>query len=186
MNERRRKDYRKILSRDRVTRRFWIGNKIYWTLTERNYKWLWQFLWVTDSKDHCNYITHKAFSSLAVAWERISTADAPLALVSLTIPVLQLPVSKSNSSQRLNGGGSLTNSTTNWPPGWRPSHTDVVIFWLTALWRLYWQLALVIWPQHRPHREHRSSLLYFNCCLAGRAENTVPLLLFAGCCTVAA
>jgi hypothetical protein len=33
----------------------WIGNQIYWTLTECNYKWPSQ--WVTCSEDHCTYST---------------------------------------------------------------------------------------------------------------------------------
>jgi hypothetical protein len=38
------------------------GNWIYWTLTERNYKWQWQSVWVMHSKDHCKHSTHKVFS----------------------------------------------------------------------------------------------------------------------------
>jgi hypothetical protein len=48
-------------------------------------------------------------SPLAVAWQRLQTADVNLTLGSRTIPVPRLPASKCNSSQRLNCS-SLTNS----------------------------------------------------------------------------
>jgi hypothetical protein len=40
----------------------WIGDRIYWTLTERNYKKLRQSHWGTHLKHHCNYSMHKFFS----------------------------------------------------------------------------------------------------------------------------
>jgi hypothetical protein len=46
-----------ILSRDFVT-----TDGVYWTLTECNYKQLWQSHWVTHSKNHSNYSTHEVFS----------------------------------------------------------------------------------------------------------------------------
>jgi hypothetical protein len=39
-----------------------IGNRKYWTLTERKYKWIRQSHRVTHSKNHCNYSTHEVFS----------------------------------------------------------------------------------------------------------------------------
>jgi hypothetical protein len=42
--------------------RVWIGNRVYWTLTEHNYKQLQQSHWVKRSKDHYNYSTHDVFS----------------------------------------------------------------------------------------------------------------------------
>jgi hypothetical protein len=55
-----------------------------------------------------------AVSSRVVARQRLPTADIPLTLGSRTIPVLHLPASNSNSSQRLNYS-SLTNSLTHQP-----------------------------------------------------------------------
>jgi hypothetical protein len=73
--------YRFVLSRDIVTiDGVWIGNRIHWTLTERNPKELRQSYWVTHSKDHCNYSTHKVFSvccaSPVAAWWRVSTMSS--------------------------------------------------------------------------------------------------------------
>jgi hypothetical protein len=40
----------------------WIDNRIYWTLTEHNYKHLRQSYWVAHTRDHCSYNTHNGFS----------------------------------------------------------------------------------------------------------------------------
>jgi hypothetical protein len=78
----------------------WIFSKIYRTLSERNY--MWQSLWVTRSKDHCNHITHKV---LPVFLSRCSFEASNSRRSSSSR--FQLPASHSNSSQRLNLTHSL-------------------------------------------------------------------------------
>jgi hypothetical protein len=85
-----------VLSRDGVTTDgVWIGNRIYWTL--------WYSAWLHFIV-HC--YTHIPVStvtfSVAVAWQRLSTADVPLPLWIPELTRSQLPASNSNSSQRLN------------------------------------------------------------------------------------
>jgi hypothetical protein len=81
-------------------------------------------------------------SSLAIAWEWLSTVDVPLTLGFQTIPVPQLPASNSSTSQGLNRSSPLTLSLT------------------TQLTPLHWLslIALLITSRHRSHRKHRSSV----------------------------
>jgi hypothetical protein len=74
-----------ILSRD--YRRFWIDDRIYWAL--------WHSAWLF-TVTHTLVFTVKY--SLAVARQRLPTADVPHTLGSLTVPVPQIPASNSNNS----------------------------------------------------------------------------------------
>jgi hypothetical protein len=64
------------------------------------------------SLQHTLKSSQRALSS-PVFWQRFPTAVVPLPLGSRTVPVPQLPVSHSNSSQELNPSGYLTDSATN-------------------------------------------------------------------------
>jgi hypothetical protein len=67
----------------------WIGNRIYWTLTlvtTNNYDSLTELHTpkITVTTAHIK----SSESSLAVAWQRLSTADVPLPLCSRIVPGL--------------------------------------------------------------------------------------------------
>jgi hypothetical protein len=101
----------------------WIGNPIYWTLTERNYRYLLHSRWATHSKYHCNCSAFKAFI--------VFTSRCLLAAFS---------VRRSTSSWFLNCSHAsatsfslLTTIILNWPSK----------NWTTAL-PLYWVRAAVL------------------------------------------
>jgi hypothetical protein len=64
--------------------------------------------------------------------------------------------------------------------GWRPSHTNLLLFWLPSQ---EWPLVLVIYPRHGLHRRGLSHYCVFSRCW----ENSVSTELFPsnGCCTAA-
>jgi hypothetical protein len=94
----------KILSRDCVTiNEVWIGNRIYWKLTDRNYKYLRQSDSVTHFKDHCNYSTYKVFTVFTNrCLVAASTADIPLPLGSQTVPSLSYQLLASHNCRSTN------------------------------------------------------------------------------------
>jgi hypothetical protein len=135
----------------------WIGNWIYWTLTDRNYS---NYSAIANS--YTLQITtagikssQPAQSSPVVAWWRLPTADVPLTLGSRTIPMPELPASHSHSSQRLNRSSPLTDCS--------PVH-------FTPLY------SLTSW--HGPSRKHRFSVecyCYVRVCLGAYVIDTQPL-----------
>jgi hypothetical protein len=76
----------------------------------KNYKWLRQSHWVTDSTDHCNHNTLKVFS-VFLSRRSVAAFDGGCSPSSgfLNCPRRQLPAYNGNSSQRLDRS-PLTNS----------------------------------------------------------------------------
>jgi hypothetical protein len=137
---------------------------------------------------NCSAITnsHVPYSSLqhalsllsllpspVVAWYRLPTADVPLTLDTQTVPLPQVQASNNNSSHQPNCSSLMTS----------PTHLTPL-----CLTELHSVTVLLITSGHSPHRKHYSSVVVsfieFANIYADRAENTIPLLLFKGCCLV--
>jgi hypothetical protein len=164
--------------------RVWIGNCIYWTLTDP-----WLQVIITNSLINTLYSslehTHKASqpaccvstSLLVMASNGRRSSSSRF----LNCPQHQLPASHSNSSQQLNHTGYLTHSLTH-----PPTNSLTPLTWLLTV--------LLIMSQPGPHRKHCSSVAMHlllsarmtysivACAAIGtyHAENTIPLLPFMG------
>jgi hypothetical protein len=131
---------------------FWIDDRDYWTLWYR--AWLhFTVHYYTHTHTHTSVHSHIFTSRCSVATSnggRSPCSGFP------HYPRPQLPVSHSNSSQRLNLSSSLINSVTH-----QPTDCNTV--------RITLQLAVANWPclQHlgTDHVKNAVPLLQCNCCV---------------------
>jgi hypothetical protein len=111
----------------------WIGNRIYWTLTEPKYIQLRRSHSVTHSKDHCNYSTHKVFSVFTSrCLVVVSNGGRSPSLGLPNCPRRQMPKSKSHCDWRSVSQWVLVSS-----PIWG-SWPDINYYRLTVTVLLLW------------------------------------------------